>query len=40
VNFELTREHWLERRASLPRAKVTGFDATRAMFGLLHGEGS
>jgi RimJ/RimL family protein N-acetyltransferase len=34
VNFELTREEWLERRDSLPRATVVGFDAARHMFGL------
>ena len=34
-NFELTKDEWLERRDSLPRATVTGFDAARQMFGLL-----
>ena len=34
-NFELTRAEWFERRDSLPRATVTGFDAARRMFGLL-----
>jgi RimJ/RimL family protein N-acetyltransferase len=34
VNFELTREDWLQRRESLPRATVVGFDAARPMFGL------
>jgi len=34
VNFELTRDEWLERRDFLPRATVLGFDSTRPMFGL------
>jgi len=34
-NFELTREEWFERRDSLPRATVVGFDSVRQMFGLL-----
>ena len=34
ANFELTREEWLERRESLPRATVVGFDTARRMFGL------
>jgi RimJ/RimL family protein N-acetyltransferase len=34
VNFELTREDWLQRRESLPRATVVGFDRARPMFGL------
>jgi RimJ/RimL family protein N-acetyltransferase len=40
VNFELTREEWLERRDSLPRATVTGFEAARPMFGLGPGQES
>jgi RimJ/RimL family protein N-acetyltransferase len=34
-NFELTKDEWLERRDSLPRATVIGFDDVRQMFGLL-----
>jgi RimJ/RimL family protein N-acetyltransferase len=34
VNFELTRDEWLQRRDSLPRATVVGFSAARGMFGL------
>ena len=34
VNFELTRDEWLERRDSLPRATVVGFDTARELFGL------
>jgi len=40
VNFELTREEWLERRDSMPRATVSGFEAARAMFGLVPGPAS
>jgi RimJ/RimL family protein N-acetyltransferase len=34
VNYELTRDEWMKRRNSLPRATVAGFDAARHMFGL------
>jgi RimJ/RimL family protein N-acetyltransferase len=34
VNFELTKDEWLQRRDSLPRATVVGFDVARTMFGL------
>ena len=33
LNFELTRDEWLQRRDSLPRATIIGFDAAREMFG-------
>jgi RimJ/RimL family protein N-acetyltransferase len=32
VKFELTRDEWLQRRDSLPRARVVGFDTARPMF--------
>jgi RimJ/RimL family protein N-acetyltransferase len=34
INFALTREEWLARRDSLPRATVVGFEAASRMFGL------
>lgn len=33
VNFELTRDEWLARRDSLPRATIVGFEPARSMFG-------
>jgi RimJ/RimL family protein N-acetyltransferase len=34
INFALTREEWLARRDSLPRATVVGFEAASRMFDL------
>jgi RimJ/RimL family protein N-acetyltransferase len=34
VNFELTRDEWLERCDLLPRAEVVGLDACLATFGI------